>query len=150
MGTHLGVDYGLKRVGLAISDSEGIVANPLCTIQNHNLAETLSKIIIQENISTIVIGMPYTLQGKLNPITPHIFGLIDKLQKLFPSLSIHTYDERYTSKLASSAIASSGMKKKDRQQKELTDKVSAAIILNDYLSNRGNTNFSNASSQSIT
>lgn len=141
MAVHLGIDYGLKRIGLAISDTLEICANPLSTVENQNIFQTLTDLIPQHNITVIVVGMPYNPNGQTNTVTPHILGFIRKLKKLYPNIEILSHDERYTSKLAQQAIISSGMKKSKRQNKAEIDKISAAILLNDYLHYRKHTTF---------
>ncbi len=133
MGRILAIDYGQKRTGLAVSDPLRIIANALDTVPTGQLLNYLTTYIAQEQVDVIVIGLPITLQGESTTVTPHIQGLVRKLSQLYPHIKVNTFDERFTSKLASQAILQSGISKKARQNKALIDKVAATIILENYM-----------------
>lgn len=136
MSKILAIDFGLKRTGLALSDETATFAFGLRTIDSKTLDAELKALVAKEKISEIVIGEPKRLNNEDSHITENVRLLHQHLQKVFPMLSIHLLDERFTSKMASAAIAQSGLKKKDRQNKALIDEVSATIILQDYLAKR--------------
>lgn len=134
MAKAIGIDYGTKRVGIAISDSSKIIASALCTITNKEVFIFLIDLFKKEEIDTIVVGEAKNLNGTETDSTKDIHKFIEKLRTLFPKTAIHTIDERFTSKIAFQSIIDSGIKKKKRQNKSLIDEVSATIILQDYLS----------------
>ena len=133
MSKYLGVDFGLKRIGLSITDQEKIFAFPLTTIEFDNAFNFFKDLFLKEEISKLIIGYPKRLSGVDSDIESSIKIFITKFKKQFPAIEIKRFDERFTSKLASKAIVSSGLGKKKRSDKSLIDKVSAAIILQDYL-----------------
>ena len=131
----LAIDFGLKRTGLALSDESKIFAFGLKTVESKNLMSELKQLVSKEKLDTIVIGEPKRLDTSDSHITENVRLLKQALEKEFPLLKIHLIDERFTSKMASAAIAQSGLKKSDRQNKGLIDEVSATIILQDFLQN---------------
>ena len=133
MSKYLGVDFGLKRIGLSITDQEKIFAFPLKTIENNNAFNFFKDFFLKEEISKLIIGYPKRFSGDDSDIESSIKIFITKFKKQFPEIEIERFDERFTSKLATKAIISSGLGKKKRSDKSLIDKVSAAIILQDYL-----------------
>ena len=133
MGKAVGVDYGTKRVGISISDSSQIIATALCTIENKNIFSFLKDLTEKEEVDTIVIGEAKNLDNTETDSSKQIYQFIEKLKNQFPKVLIKTIDERFTSKIAFQSIIDSGIKKKQRKNKSLIDKVSATIILQDYL-----------------
>lgn len=133
MGKAVGVDYGTKRIGIAISDSSQIIATPLCAIENKNIFSFLKDLLEKEEVDTIVIGEAKNLDTTNTDISKDIVQFIKKLKNQFPKILIKTIDERFTSKIAFQSIIDSGIKKKKRKNKSLIDNVSATIILQDYL-----------------
>ena len=133
MSKYLGVDFGLKRIGLSITDQEKIFAFPLTTIEFDNAFNFFKDLFLKEEISKVIIGYPKRLSGVDSDIESSIKIFITKFKKQFPAIEIERFDERFTSKLASKVILSSGLGKKKRSKKSLIDKVSATIILQDYL-----------------
>lgn len=136
MGRILAIDYGRKRCGLAVTDPEQIIGNPLLTVATHELIPFLKKYIVEEDVECIVIGEPRQMDNTASEAEQFIRPFVKQIRKLFPELKIERVDERFTSMMASQAILGSGAKKKDRQDKGLVDKVSAAIILQTYLDMR--------------
>ena len=129
----LAIDYGKKRTGLAITDSQNIIASGLCTVHTKELMTFLENLILKEQIGIIVIGEPKHLDN-----TPAQFAAeTDKFTKMvsnkFPDLKIERMDERFTSKMAFQTMIDSGLKKSDRRNKALVDEISATIILQSYL-----------------
>ena len=133
MTKFLAIDYGLTRTGLSISDSDKIFAFPLETIETNKLINHLSTLIENENISRIIIGQPKRFSGQNSEIESSILKFIDSISNIFDKKQIFRYDERFTSKIAKKVIISSGIKKKARSDKSLVDKISATIVLQDYL-----------------
>lgn len=132
----LGIDYGLKRTGIAITDAMQIIASPLDTIDTIKVFEYLEKLFSKEKIDTIVVGEARHLDGNASDITLAQQKFCTEIQKKFPDKKIVRIDEMFTSKLASQAMIMGGMKKKDRMNKGNLDKISAAIILQTFLENK--------------
>jgi putative Holliday junction resolvase len=122
----LSIDYGTKRVGLAVTDPLKIIASALEMV-------FLKSYIESEEVEAFVVGMPVNLDGEDTNNTPHVKGFVKNLQKNFPEIPIHLHDERFTSKIALQAMISSGYSKKDRREKGNIDKISAVIILQSYM-----------------
>lgn len=132
MSKIIGIDYGLKRIGIAETDELQIIASPLETVYTKELFSYLIKYFNNNEVKTIVLGYPKRLDGRDTDITADVIKLKSKLENTFRK-EVILYDERFTSKMASFAISQSGMSKKKRQEKGLIDKISASIILRDYL-----------------
>ena len=133
MGRILAIDYGRKRTGLAVTDPLRITANPLLTIETKNLMAWLHDYMAKENVDHVVIGYPTQMNGQESESMNYIKPFIGAFKKQFPNTPITMYDERFTSVLAHQAMIAGGMKKKDRQNKEIVDKIAACIILEGYL-----------------
>jgi len=129
----LAIDYGRKRTGLAETDDARIIASPLTTVETSRLWDFLKAYLQQNRVDTVVIGEPLTDSGKYNEIEKDIREFIRAFQKRYPGIKIEREDERYTSKLALRAMVEGGVPRKKRRKKGMTDKVSAALILQDYL-----------------
>lgn len=133
MGRVLALDYGLKRTGIAVTDPLRIIATPLQTVLTPGLLDFLKDYAAKEPVDEYVIGMPRTLKGEPSAIAPEVKAFVAILKKEFPGKPVHEVDERFTSQIAGRALIEGGMKKKDRRKKENIDKVSATIILQDFL-----------------
>ena len=129
----LGIDYGIKRTGIAISDPLGIIASPLETVDTVNLIDYLLRLIENEKISDLVIGLPLNSKNKLFDIEKEIKKFILKIKLKLPELNIERIDERFTSKIARNYINIYTEKQKTRRNKVNLDKVSASLILQSYL-----------------
>tara|TARA_B100000902_G_scaffold389856_1_gene437757 strand:+ start:32179 stop:32589 length:411 start_codon:yes stop_codon:yes gene_type:complete len=134
MSKAIGIDFGLKRSGISISDTSQIIATPLITIDSNQIYNYLEQLFIDENINVIIIGSSVNLDGTPTDSSNIIIKFTKRLRTLYPLKKICNVDERYTSKIASRAIIDMGVKKKNRRIKSLIDKISATIILQDYLS----------------
>ncbi len=130
----LAIDYGTKRCGIAVTDPSQIIATGLTTVHSKDIIDFLKKYMEKEVVETIVVGEPKNLKGEKTDASEHADGFVTLLKKHFPQMKIARVDERFTSKMAAQTIIDSGMKKKDRQNKELVDEVAATIILQSYLS----------------
>lgn len=129
----LAIDYGTKKTGLAVSDPLQIIATGLETIPTSDLFEFLKNYISAEEVSTIVVGEPLYPDGNPAQIHHLVVGFKRKLEKQYPHIDIVFHDESYTSEEAKEIIRKSGVKKKKRKDKTLVDKVSAVLILQDYM-----------------
>ena len=129
----LALDFGLKRTGIAISDEMKMIASGLKTVDSRQLMQELKLLIPSEVIDTLVVGEPKFTDGSPMQLEKNILFLIEDIQTLFPSLKIVRIDERFTSKMAFQTMIDSGLKKKQRQNKELIDEISATILLQNYL-----------------
>ena len=136
MGRILAIDYGRKRTGLAVTDVLRITANPLLTINTKDLMNWLKEYFAHEPVDEIIIGYPTQINGQESESMNYIRPFIGNFKKQFPDKPITMYDERFTSVLAHRAMLAGGMKKKDRQNKAVVDKIAATIILEDYLQSR--------------
>lgn len=133
MSIILGIDYGEKRTGIAVTDPLKIIASSLQTIETKLLIDFLRKFVKQNNVDSIVIGLPRQKDQSFSDIENEIQIFISKLKKILPKLKIFRHDERYTSKMAKKTILEVKSKKSLRMKKELVDSVSATIILQSYL-----------------
>ncbi len=129
----LAIDYGLKRTGIAVTDELQLIATGLQAVETHKLIDFLKKYLSENSVETILIGEPKRLNNQPTHITHDVYALAEKLKVLFPSAEIKLLDERFTSKMAQREIAGMGLKKSQRKEKELTDVVSAVILLQGYL-----------------
>lgn len=133
MSRILAIDYGLKRVGLAVTDPLRMIASPLTTVPTTGALDFVRSYIHQEAIALCVIGFPADLKNKAAPIIVAIQQFTARLQEKMPQLQIVPQDERYTSKLAMASLVEGGFKRKDRRKKENIDKISATLILQSFL-----------------
>lgn len=138
MARILAVDYGLKRTGIAVTDPLQIIASGLPTVETKNLFAFFEHYLNSEIVDVVVVGKPMQMNNTASETEPEIKMFINKLQQKYKDLKIERYDERFTSKIALQTIAASGLKKKDRQNKSLADKVSATLILQSYLEFKNN------------
>ena len=133
MNRIIGIDYGRKRVGVAVSDPLRIFASPLDTVHSANIIEYLQKYSENETIERFVVGYPMNLNNKPSEAAADVDAFLNRLKKVFPNIPITLEDERFTSVLAHRAMIDGGMKKSDRRDKASVDKISATIILQSFL-----------------
>ena len=129
----VGIDYGRKRVGVAVSDPLGIFASALETVHSAKIIEYLKNYAQKETIVRFVVGYPINMNGAPSEAAKDIDIFLKHLAKAFPDVPVVKEDERFTSVLAHRAMIDGGMKKQDRQKKDSVDKISAAIILQSYM-----------------
>ena len=129
----LSIDYGLKRIGIAVTDPLKIIATGLTTIPSNTLINFLRDYFSKEEVELVIIGEPKNWDDTDTHATPLVKSIIKKLMKEFPAMKIRTVDERYTSKMASQAMIDMGMKKMQRRNKALVDEIAATIMLQEYL-----------------
>lgn len=133
MNRIIGIDYGTKRIGLAVSDPLGMFASPLDTVHPAKIIEYLKNYAAGEGISMFVVGYPMNMDNTPAAAARFVDGFLRRLAKDFPDIPVELEDERFTSVLAHRAMIDGGMKKMDRRDKAVVDKISAAIILQSYL-----------------
>jgi len=133
MARLLAIDYGKKRTGLAVTDTEKIIASPLKTIATKDLEAFLIEYTAKEDLEAIILGYPRKLNNQPSDLVKQLDPFINRLKKLFPGIDLHLVDERFTSSIAQRAMIEGGMKKSERQKKENIDKISASLILQSYL-----------------
>lgn len=136
MGQIIAIDYGKARCGIAATDDMQIIASGLDTVQTSLLMTFLKQYFSLNKVDAIVVGLPVDLKGNISEVETDISGFIENFKKEFPDIEVHRLDERFTSKMASFFISQSGKSKKQRQEKGLIDKVSATIILQNFLEQR--------------
>ena len=132
----IGIDYGRKRLGVAVTDPLGIFASALDTVHSAKIIDYLKKYASNENVVRFVVGYPMNMNGKPSEAAKDVDIFLKHLAKAFPDIPVTLEDERFTSVLAHRAMIEGGMSKKDRMNKESLDKISAAIILQSYLDRR--------------
>jgi len=136
MARILAIDYGKKRTGLAVTDVLQIIANGLATVPTHTLIDYILDFVKREPVERIVVGLPKQMDNRPSENMVRIEPFVNRLRKLLPDISVEYVDERFTSVLAHQAMLDGGLKKKDRQRKELVDEISATIILQSYMESR--------------
>lgn len=138
MGRILAIDYGKKRVGLAVSDPGKIIANRLMTVSTHELLNFLKDYFMSEEVDEVVIGYPRQMNNQPSEAVSYINPFIRQFRKEYPGMHVELADERFTSKLAYQAMIKGGLKKKARQEKARVDAISATIILQSYMEQKRN------------
>ena len=133
MGRILAIDYGKKRVGLAVTDPLKIIAGGLTTVEASQTIDFLKKYTAQNAVELIVVGLPKTVKNTPSESMNYIRPFVGRLKKELPDIPVTFYDERFTSVLAHKTMLDAGLKKKDRANKALVYEISATIILQDYL-----------------
>lgn len=136
MARILAIDYGKKRTGLAVTDVLQIIANGLTTVPTHTLMDFILDYVKREPVERIVVGLPKQMNNQPSENMVRIEPFVNRLRKVLPSIPVEYVDERFTSVLAHQAMLDGGLKKKDRQRKELVDEISATIILQSYMDSR--------------
>ncbi len=136
MSRLLAIDYGQKRVGIAVTDNEQIIASGLTTVHSKDVLFFLENYLKSEEVECFVIGEAKNLDNSPSESARFIEPFVKKLSKTFPEIKIVRVDERFSSKIAFQTMIDAGLKKKTRRDKALVDKVSATIILQSYLESR--------------
>ncbi len=138
MARILAIDYGRKRSGIAVTDDLQLIAGGLATVPSDRLIEFLSAYMLKEKVERFIVGEPRQMNNLPSESVQYIEPFLRSLKKNFPGTPVERMDERFTSRLAFRAMTEAGLKKKDRQDKALIDKISATIILQSYLESRNN------------
>jgi putative Holliday junction resolvase len=136
MGRILAIDYGQKRVGIAVTDILQISANGLTTVPVAEIFDFLNNYFTTETVDTVVIGLPKQMNNQPSESMRFITPFVNGFRKRFPDKHFVMYDERFTSMLAHQAMIDGGLKKKERQNKALVDQISATILLQSYLESK--------------
>lgn len=138
MARILCIDYGRKRVGIAVTDPGQIIANRLTTVPTHTLWDFLKEYFDREKVETLVVGYPRQMNNQASEAVRYINPFLKKFQQKYPEIRLELFDERFTSKMAFQTMIDGGLKKKQRQDKAMVDAVSATIILQSYLEQQRN------------
>lgn len=136
MARIVALDYGKKRTGIAVSDPLQIIARGLETVETRELIGYLKKYFKEEEVEKVIIGYPLNFDDTPTHATPLVDKFIGKYKNVFPYIDIEKVDEQLTSKMASQAISNMGLRKKEKEKKELIDTVAATLILQEYLESR--------------
>jgi putative Holliday junction resolvase len=134
LGRVLAIDYGRKRCGLAVTDPQRIIASPLTTLPTGQLETFLKEYIPRENVTEVVIGYPVTVNNLPSESVKYIDPFIARFRKLFPGMTLHRADERFTTQMAMRTMIDGGVKKSGRRDKAMIDRISASIILQSWMS----------------
>lgn len=133
MARILAIDYGTKRVGVAVTDPLGMIAGALATVETPCIFDFLNEYLTVNDCNRLVIGYPLTLRNEPAEVTREIDRFIERFASLYPYIEVIKYDERFTSKLAFDTILASGIGRRKRRDKAVIDRISATIILQNYL-----------------
>ena len=138
MARILAIDYGKKRVGLAVTDPLKIIANRLTKVPAHTLFDLLKEYFEKEKVETVVVGYPKQLNNEASEAVRYINPFLKKFQQVYPEMHLEIVDERFTSKIAFQTMITGGVKKEKRKDKAMVDGISATIILQSYLEQKRN------------
>ena len=138
MGCLAGIDFGLKRTGLANTDPNKMIATGLKNLPTDQVISFMKDYCKSEEVDAFIIGKPIQKDGTPSELEKYIKNFIIELKKYFPNKKVERYDERLTSKMAMQVIINSGINKKKRRNKGLVDQISATIILQSYLKSKTN------------
>ena len=133
LSKYVGIDFGIKKSGVSISDSNKLISFPLETIETKNLLDYIKQISNDENIEIVVIGKPLKLNNEIHDLEEMVVKFIKSLKNNHPNIQVERIDERFTSKISKQIIIQSGLGKKNRRDKSIIDKISASLILESYL-----------------
>ena len=136
MGRILAIDYGQKRVGLAVTDELQIIATPLATVSAHETIHFIREYTAQNAVECFVVGESRDMKNEASGSSRFIEPFVRLLKKEFSGIPVERMDERFTSLIATRAIRDAGLKRKNRQDKALVDKVSAVLILQSFMETR--------------
>jgi len=133
MGRIVAIDYGRKRVGIAVTDSLQLISNGLTTVPSATIITFLKEYLLKEDVEAFVVGYAKQLDNTDSESMVYIKPFVKQLKKTFPDIKVHMVDERFTSKIAHQTMIDGGLKKKKRQNKALVDTISATLILQSYM-----------------
>ncbi len=137
MGRILAIDYGKKRVGVAVTDPLQIIAQALETVETPKLMPFLKEYTAKNDVDAFVVGMPKQMDNTPSESYSFVEPFVARLKKEFPGTPVVMVDERFTSKMAFRIMIDAGVKKHDRRDKGTVDRISAVLILQTYLEGRG-------------
>ncbi|CAH8281551.1 putative Holliday junction resolvase [Mariniflexile fucanivorans] len=133
MARILAIDYGMKRTGIAVTDTLQIIASGLTTVNTNELVSFLKDYTSKEAVELFIVGEPKQMDNTASESEVLIVPFLKKLEEQFPNIPIQRVDERFTSKMAFQTMIDSGLKKNQRKNKALVDEISATLILQSYL-----------------
>jgi putative holliday junction resolvase len=129
----LAIDFGVKRTGIAVTDELQIIASGLTTVPTDELLSFLENYFNEEDVALVVVGEPKRMNNENSAVESSILEFIKKFESQFSNIPLQRIDERFTSKMAFQTMIDGGLKRKQRKDKGLIDKISATIILQSYL-----------------
>ena len=129
----IGIDYGKKRTGIAMSDPLMMFASPVETVQTAKIIDYLKKLSLDETIVRFVVGYPMNMDNRPSEAAADVDVFLKQLGKHFPDIPVTLEDERFTSVLAHRSLIDGGVKKMARRDKAAVDKVSAALIIQTFM-----------------
>ncbi len=133
MGRIIALDVGRKRTGIAVTDPLKIIANGIETVSTGLLFDFLKSYLQNEQVELFVVGYPKQMNNQPSEAVKYVEPVLNRLRKVYPDIPVVLHDERFTSKMAHQTMIDAGLNKKNRQNKELVDTISATIILQSYL-----------------
>lgn len=133
MSRILAIDFGVKRTGIAVTDELQIIASGLTTVPTDELLSFLENYFNEENVELVIVGEPKRMNNENSAVESSILEFINKFETKFSDIPLQRVDERFTSKMAFQTMIDGGLKRKQRKDKGLIDKISATIILQSYL-----------------
>src|SRR5690606_5391909 len=133
MGRIMAIDYGRKRCGVAVTDPLRIAVHPLETVLRKDLLAFLEKYMSQEEVDELVLGKAFHADGRPMEISEEIDRFAAELRKKFPGLAVNFQDENFSSQRASKLLVEAGLPRQKRREKGRVDRISAVLILQDYL-----------------
>ena len=136
MARIMAIDYGQKRIGLAVTDENQIIATGLDTVPIKDIHLYIKDYVAREDVELFVVGLPLQMDDSSSESEKYIKPFLGWLRNTFPDIPVERMDERYTSKMAFQAMIDGGLKKKARRDKAMIDKISAVIILQSYLESK--------------
>lgn len=132
----MGIDYGEKRIGIAISDPLKTFASPFTTLENDStFLKKLTEIIVEKKIKRIILGLPSSKFDSSKRIAEKVLKLKSEIEKQY-KIEVILWDEEYSSAIAKEKVVESVTKKSKRRKKELLDSHSAAVILQEFLDSK--------------
>ncbi len=132
----MAIDYGRRRCGIAVTDALRIVATALATVDTRQLIPSVKKYVAENEVDAIIVGLPVNLNGAPSDSQRYLRPAIGELRKAIPQTPIIFWDERFTSTMAHQSMLDSGMRKMQRRDKAVVDRMAAVIILNSYLESK--------------
>lgn len=136
MGRIVAIDYGQKRVGIAVTDELQLISSGLTTVHVKDIWSFLTDYLSEQKVDCIVVGEPRDLKNRPSDASRFIEPFVNKLKKTFPEIPVERFDERFTSKMAHDTMIESGIGKQKRQDKALVDKISATILLQSFMNTK--------------
>ena len=136
MGRIIAIDYGQKRVGIAVTDELQLIASGLTTVHVKDIWSFLTDYLSEQKVDCIVVGEPRDMKNRPSDASRFIEPFVNKLKKTFPEIPVERFDERFTSKMAHDTMIESGIRKLKRQDKALVDKISATILLQSFMNTK--------------